>query len=162
MPVGNVPSLDGSCGCKANTVGQGALQFPDKNANVVKTLTSTRFLDGPWGLTINEEKDFAQVFVANVLSCKVTRADIRICERDIHDPIKVPRKTQIESGYPRGCAGTASVAGLAGLAYDKEKDIPCVPSTEDNGIYAVRDAGFTKKDKGTGKVVVQLSISERS
>jgi hypothetical protein len=155
--VGNVPSTDNSGTCTSTTVGQGNLQFLDKNATVVLSLSNAELLDGPWGLAINDEGDFAQIFVANVLSGTVTRLDLSINRKNKHNPIVVLSTTQIASGYTHGCAGSAFVAGPAGLAYNKEKDILFVSSTQENVIYAVKNAGSTKKDKGAGTIVVQDS-----
>jgi len=132
--VGNVPSTNGSGVCTSTTVGAGSLQFLDKNANVVLTLTSAQFLDGPWGLVINEVGNSAQVFVANVLSGTVTRLDLTIDASNVTKPIEVISETQIASGYTFGSAGAAFVAGPSGLAYDSTRDVLYVSSTQDQAI----------------------------
>jgi hypothetical protein len=153
--VGNVPSLDGSGVCQTGTVGPGVLQFLDKNANVVLTLTNAQLLNGPWGLAIRENAKSTQIFVANVLSGTVTRLNLSIGRSNSSNPIRVISTTQIASGYTHGCAGTSFVAGPAGLAYDKKKDVLYVSSTQDNAIYAVKKASSTVTDNGTGSIVIK-------
>src|ERR1700758_499397 len=53
--VGNLPSLDGSGMCNAESgpnqnVGQGGLLVINKHGRLVRTLASLRFLNGPWDL----------------------------------------------------------------------------------------------------------------
>src|ERR1700688_4846760 len=62
--VGNLPSLDGSGSCVAESgpnqnVGQGGLLIIDKNGNLVTTLTDANLLNGPWDLTLVDEGDRA-------------------------------------------------------------------------------------------------------
>ena len=42
-----------------------------------------------------------------------------------------------------------------GLVYDPYKDILYVASTQDNAVYAVRDAGDRKHDGGVGTIIYQ-------
>ena len=158
--VGNVPSTDLSGVCAADTVGQGSLIILDRHGKVVKTLTSTQFLDGPWDLTVHDEGDEAQVFVSNALSGTVTRIDLKFREKEENedgkgaDRIVVKSETQIGSGYTHRCDPAAFVLGPTGLALDAKRDILYVASTGDNSIFAIQDASDTHLDKGTGKLVV--------
>ena len=72
--VGNVPTSDGTF----DTINRGSLLILDSNGNVVETLSSRRFLDGPWDLAINDQGNHAQVFVSNVLNGTITRIDLRV------------------------------------------------------------------------------------
>ncbi len=154
--VGNVPSPKGACsGVTEKGVGQGSLLVLDRNGDLVKTLTSKAFLDGPWYLTINDNGSTAQVFVSDVLSGTVTRIDLQVVsEGSGKDSVDVLKETQIASGYNHQCNSAALVVGPTGLAYDKSKDILYVASTGDNKIFAVANAGKTTKDLGTGTVIV--------
>lgn len=143
--VGNLPNNNG-------TIGQGSLQILDANGNVVKTLTDSKLLDGPWDLTINDLGGFAQVFVSNVLSGTVTRIDLLTPRGQTP---KVLDMTQIASGYAFGPNTNALVVGPTGLAYDPTTGVLYVASTDDNAIFAVPDAGFTFRDRGTGTAIVQ-------
>jgi hypothetical protein len=159
--VGNVPSTDGSGQCIAESgptanVGQGSLIILDRHGKVVKTLTSDKFLDGPWDLTINDEGDSAQVYVSNALSGTVTRIDLKIREEG-PDRIVVQKETQIGSGYAHRCDPAAFVLGPTGLALDERKDTLYVASTADNAIFAIHDARDTYLDQGTGKLLVSDS-----
>jgi hypothetical protein len=145
--VGNVPTTDGSF----KTIGQGSLTILDKNGHVVVHLTDNTLLDGPWDLTVHDEGDTAQVFVANVLSGTVTRIDLKIPEGG--KPV-VESMTQIASGYTVMPNMGAVVLGPTGLAYDAARDILYVASTGDNKIFAVSDAK-TRTGGGTGRVVFQ-------
>jgi hypothetical protein len=144
--VGNVPTTDG----KFDTIGQGSLLILDSNGHLVKTLADKNLLDGPWDLTINDEGDEAQVFVSNVLNGTVTRIDLRIPRTGA--PV-VESMTRIASGYKHEAHDEALVVGPTGLAYDAEHDILYVASTDDNAIYAIHDAGKTKKDRGKGTLI---------
>jgi hypothetical protein len=146
--VGNVPTTDGSF----NTIGQGSLSIIDKNGHVVANLTDNTLLDGPWDLTVHDEGDRAQVFVANVLSGSVTRIDLKIPE---HGKPVVESLTQIASGYTVMPNMAAVVLGPTGLAYDASHDILYVASTGDNKIFAIAHAKTRAGDGGTGRVVIQ-------
>jgi sugar lactone lactonase YvrE len=102
-------------------------------------------------LTINDQGEHAQVFVSNVLSGTVTRLDLRIPYQG--NKVIVEGMTQIASGYSIACNAAAVVVGPTGLAYDEDKDILYVASTNDNAVYAVPYAGKTHHDRGTGRVI---------
>lgn len=146
--VGNLPTTDGTC----NTIGPTSLLVINRNGSQVMTLSDPKLLDGPWDLTINDQGQFAQVFVSNVLSGTVTRIDLRVPLRG--NPV-VQGMTQIASGYGHACNAAAVVVGPTGLAYDAAKDILYVASTSDNEIFAVPHARKTRSDQGTGRLVYQ-------
>ena len=149
--VGSLPTTDGTC----NTIGQTSLLVIDRNGSEVMTLSDPKLLDGPWDLTINDQGQFAQVFVSNVLSGTVTRIDLRVLQ---HGKPVVQGMTQIASGYGHACNSAAVVVGPTGLAYDAAKDILYVASTSDNEIFAVPHARKTKRDEGTGALVYQDNV----
>jgi hypothetical protein len=144
--VGNIP------GSNNLPTGMGSLQIIDSKGNLVTTLTDSALLDGPWDLTINDHGDTAQVFVSNVLSGTVTRIDLAI--PDGHNPI-VESETQIASGYAHRTDPNLLALGPTGLAFDAKSDTLYVASTLDNEIFAIPNAATTRRDHGTGKVVVQ-------
>jgi hypothetical protein len=150
--AGSVPTTDGTCA----TITPGSLLIIDRHGNPVVTLTDNTLLDGPWDLTIHDGRDRAKVFVSNVLSGTVTRLDLEIS----HDgsSIVVESETQIASGYGTACNAAAVVVGPTGLAYDADRDLLYVASTDDNAIFAVRDAGRARNDKGRGRLVYQDQI----
>src|SRR5262249_21139840 len=90
--VGNVPTSAGTFG----TIGQGSLQILDGDGNVVQTLVSEKYLDGPWDLAINDQGNHVQVFVSNVLSGTITRIDLSISATGV---LTVTDMVQIASGY---------------------------------------------------------------
>jgi uncharacterized protein (TIGR03118 family) len=144
--VGNVPT-------DANGVAQqGSLLILDGNGHVVKTLTDSALLDGPWDLALNDQGNFAQVFVSNVLSGTVTRIDLLA---PVGGTVKVLEETQVASGYAHRTDPNALVVGPTGLAFDARSDTLYVASTADNAIFAVRNAAITHRDHGTGQAIVQ-------
>lgn len=161
--VGNLPSLDGTGMCVAESgpqqnVGQGGLLVIDKRGNLVKTLADSALLNGPWDLTVKDEGDHAIVFVANALSGTVTRLNLHIfgdADADSDEQVVIEKATQIASGYGQRCDPTAFVVGPTGVALDEEKDILYVSSTVDNAIFAINDANHRTSDGGVGRVVTQ-------
>jgi uncharacterized protein (TIGR03118 family) len=142
--VGNVPT-------DANgVVQQGSLLILDTSGKVVTTLSDSARLDGPWDLALNDQGDFAQVFVSNVLSGTVTRIDLDIPKGGT--PM-VESETQIASGYAHQPNPLALVVGPTGLAFDPRTDTLYVASTADNAIFAIPRAGVTLSDHGTGRMI---------
>jgi uncharacterized protein (TIGR03118 family) len=145
--VGSVPSTDGT----SNTVGQGSLLIIDRNGHLVKTVTDSDLLNGPWDMTIQDNGSTAEVFVSNVLSGTVTRLNLRI-PAGAKAPIIVS-ETQIGSGYAHTGDPVAFELGPTGLAFDNQTDTLYVASTDDNAIYAIRNAATTTGDGGRGRLV---------
>jgi uncharacterized protein (TIGR03118 family) len=144
--VGSAPNVNG-------TETAGSLLILDANGHVVSQISNAKLLDGPWDLTINDQDDHAEVFVSNVLSGTVTRIDLRVPDGTGRTP-SVISMTQIASGYTHRPDPNALVVGPTGLAYDSKTDTLYVASTGDNEIFAIRDASDTRRDNGTGRVVV--------
>ncbi len=156
--VGSLPSPSGTCtqsGDQELGVEQGSLLILDRNGFQSADLTSSKLLDGPWDLTINDQGEFAQVFVSNALSGTVTRLDLKIPNSGAG--VIVQRATQIASGYAHRCDPAALVVGPTGVAFDVVHNILYVASTADNTIYAVSNAGSRTTDAGTGTIVFQDS-----
>ena len=149
--VGNVPATYDSKG-NLVSIGQGSLRILDRNGKVVETLSDSKFLDGPWDLTINDHGQNAQVFVSNVLNGVVTRIDLKIPEHG--NPI-VGGFTQIASGYLTRTDPAALVVGPTGLAFDAAHNLLYVASTGDNAIFAVAHAADRTSDAQMGHLVYQ-------
>jgi hypothetical protein len=65
------------------------------------------------------------------------------------------RSVEIASGYTHRGDPAAFEIGPTGLVYVAKTNTLYVASTGDNAIYAVRGAGTTKKNLGTGRVIYQ-------
>jgi hypothetical protein len=153
--VGNVPSVNGAGTCtqigdEETGVEQGSLIILDRHGRIVKTLTSEKFLNGPWDLTIRDNGDTAAVFVSNVLSGTVTRLDLAVDD----DDVSVIGKAQIASGYLHRCDANAFVIGPTGLALQPHSDTLYIASTGDNTIFEVKNASTRSSDAGQGTVFV--------
>jgi hypothetical protein len=140
--VGNVPVKNG-------TPGQGSLQIFDHNGKLVTALNDSSLLDSPWDLSVNDKGSQAQIFVSNVLSGAVTRLDVSVSTTQV----TVTDKFQIASGYGRAPNASAVVVGPTGLAYDPERDVLYLASTDDNKTFAVANAGGRTSSAGQGSVV---------
>lgn len=147
--VGNVPTTT------TGGVEIGALILLDCMGNEIEVLSDSSLLAGPWDLTIHDEGDQAQVFVANVLSGTVTRVDLQIPLSGL--PI-VAAETQIASGYSHRTDPSALVVGPTGLAYDVKGDVLYVASTGDNEIFAIPNAKGRLTDAGMGTLTYQDSV----
>jgi len=143
--VGNVPTTDGTIA----TISNGALQVVDRNGNLLEPLVDSTFLDSPWDLTIDDEGDFAHVFVSNVLSGTVSRLDITVGSANI----TVVNKVQIAKNYGHQPNLAALVLGPTGLAYDRQTDVLYVASTDDNEIFAIPNAAHATGAISKGTVV---------
>jgi hypothetical protein len=130
--VGNVPTTDGTFG----TIGAGALQVIDHHGHLLQTLTDAKFLDGPWDLALDDQGDKAHIFISNVLSGTVSRFDVTVGAKGLTGI----SKTLIATGYSHEPNSSALVTGPTGLAFDADKDILYVASTQDNAIYAIEHA----------------------
>jgi len=143
--VGNVPTTDGTFA----TIGPGALQVIDRNGNWLQTWTDPQFLDGPWDLALNDQGDFAQIFVSNVLNGTVARLDVAVTARGL----VLLKKTTIARGYTVEPSTAAVVLGPTGLAFDPVSDTLYVASTADNAIYAIPGAAFATRAVYRGQLV---------
>jgi hypothetical protein len=149
--VGNTPAtLDNG---NLLPTSDGSLVILDRSGNKVATLSDPKLLNGPWGLTINDQGSHAQVFVSDVFTGTVTRIDLKIPRSGTK--IVVQDMIQIGSGYTHQYDPAVFFVGPTGLAYDPAKRVLYVVSTDDNSVFAVRNAGRTRVDRGTGRLVYQ-------
>lgn len=148
--VGSTPGVVQN-GATTN-VTDGGLIILDSKGNEVRELTASALLQGPWDLTINNvDANHAQVFVSNVLSGTVTRINLTIPNGGTP---QVESETQIASGFKHETNSAAVVVGPTGLAFDARTNTLYVASTDDNAIFAIRDAAFAQTDQGTGQAVI--------
>lgn len=145
--VGNVPSSDGT----SATVGQGSLIVLDRFGKQVADFQDPTLLDGPWDLAVVDGGATAKVFVSNVLTGTVTRLNLKVSAKS--DAVSIVSKTQIASGYAHGPNTAAFELGPTGLAYSPATNTLFVASTQDNGVYAIKQAGTRSTDAGTGALI---------
>jgi len=146
--VGNFPSIDGTLG----TATAGSILVIDKSGNLVSTYTDSS-VQGPWDSALFDEGGRALYFVANGLNGTIVRYDLDV------DPsgVEFRHPTVIASGYLHNADPVTFVDAPTGLVYDHRKDVLYVASSQDNAVYAVRDAGDRKHDGGVGKLIYQDS-----
>jgi hypothetical protein len=148
--VGSLPATYDSMG-NLTEIKQGSLLILDKNGHVVKTLTNSTLLDGPWDLAVNDQGETAQIFVSSVLNGTVSRIDLFLPPSGAAP--KVVDETLIGSGYLHRTDPAALVVGPTGLAFDKESGTLFVASTGDNAIYAIHDALDVFNRHGKGQLI---------
>jgi hypothetical protein len=148
--VGSVPATY-NANNNVVSVGQGSLLILDRYGHEVGSIANSKFLDGPWDLTINDQGASAQIFVSNVLSGTVTRLDLSISPFSTR-PFFLSM-TQIASGFAHRPDPAALVVGPTGLAFDPVRDVLYVASTADNAIFAIPNAAVTGLDAGRGTLV---------
>jgi len=144
--AGNFPSTDGSLG----TAMAGSILVIDKNTNVISTYTDSS-VQGPWDSTLFDEGGRALYFVANALNGTIVRYDLDVDSSGV----TFEHPTVIASGYQHDADMVTFVDAPTGLVYDPSKDVLYVASSEDNAVYAVRDAGDRKHDGGVGTLIYQ-------
>ena len=110
--VGNLPSTDGS----AATAKAGSLLILNDQGQLVFTLTSKKYIDGPWDMTVVDHGATATLFVSNVLSGTISRIILSVPTSGVG--FHVLSETQIASGYAHRADSAAFVVGPTGLAYD--------------------------------------------
>ena len=142
--VGNVPSTDGTCG----TATPGSLLVIDNTGNQVSTISDSN-INGPWDMTVLDQGNHAVAFVSNVFAGTVLRLNLNVDANGV----TVVNETVIASGYQQRCDPVAFVVGPTGLVYDRNRDVLFVASTEDNAVFAVRDAATRNNSGGTGTVI---------
>jgi DNA-binding beta-propeller fold protein YncE len=147
--VGYVPSTDGT----SATAQPGGIVVLSSSGKVLVNPTDPKLLDGPWDMTIADSGRTAKVFIANVLSGTVSRFDIKITASGPQST----RAVQIASGYIHRGDPAAFEIGPTGLVFNAKSNTLYVASTGNNAIYAIRGAGTTKADRGTGRIVYQDS-----
>jgi DNA-binding beta-propeller fold protein YncE len=147
--VGNVPAANGT----AATVQPGSLIILNRFGQQVAELSNQTFLNGPWGMTINDQGDRAQVFISNVLSGTVTRLNLEISG----GKVQIKSAVQIASGYTTQASPATLELGPSGLAYNPKTHVLYVASTADNAIYAIPNADALTHDVGLGVLVTDDS-----
>ena len=147
--VGNFPSTDGTCPNSS----AGSILVLDKSGNLVSTISGP-WINGPWDSTLYDQGSSAKFFVANGLTGTVVRLDLAVSASSV----TVQRITQIASDYAHSCDPVTFVDAPTGLVYDPTKDVLYVASTLDNDIFAVADAGDTKRDHGRGELVYEDKV----
>jgi hypothetical protein len=140
--VASFPTKDGT----SATAQPGSLMALDANANVVWTYTSSTLIDGPWDFTVNDQGDFVQVFVSNVLNGNISRLDLEVTSGHV----TVEDGLIISSGYGHRGDPAALEVGPTGLAYDQNRDILYVSASFENAIFAVPNAGHIVANGGKG------------
>jgi hypothetical protein len=143
--AGSVLTTDGT----SATAKSGGLYVLDTRGHIVTNLGMNELVNGPWGLAINDQGSFAQLFVSNVFDGTITRLDVTFD----HGGVSVQDAMTIGSGYGFGPDTAAVVVGPAGLAYDPFRDTLYVASEMDDTIFALHGAGKTRSNLGTGTVV---------
>jgi sugar lactone lactonase YvrE len=89
--------------------------------------------------------------ISDVLSGTVSRFNIKVTASGPQSQ----RSVQIASGYIHRGDPAAFEIGPTGLVFDARSNTLYVASTGDNAIYAIRGAGTTRVDRGTGRIVYQ-------
>ncbi|MGA7919225.1 MAG: hypothetical protein WCA38_06090, partial [Candidatus Acidiferrales bacterium] len=67
--------------------------------------------------------------------------------------VTVAHSTQIASGYMHQCDPVTFVDAPTGLVYDPIRNVLYVASTDDNAVFVVPDAGDSRSDHGTGRII---------
>jgi hypothetical protein len=145
--AGSVLTTDGM----SDTAASGGLLVIDSKGHLLTTLGTSALIDGPWGLAIHDLGSTAQLFVSNVFNGTITRLTVAIGPTSI----TVKNQLTIASGYGFGPDSGAVVVGPAGLAYDAAHDTLFVASEKDDEIFALKGAGKTQTNLGTGTPVYQ-------
>jgi hypothetical protein len=154
--VGQVPNSDGTA---TGAPTAGSLLFLDKNAKVVPPPYANANLDGPWDLAIDDDFDHAKIFVSSVLNGTVVRLDVSVGSSSV----TVNSITVIANGYSFSPPPATPVFALGptGLAYDDERDVLYVASTQDNKIFKIPQAGARTTPVSQGILVYEDSTHLR-
>jgi hypothetical protein len=149
--VGALPSTDGT----SATAGEGSLLVLDGNGKLVATFASSLLLNGPWDLTINDQGNKAQIFVANVETGTVARFGVAFTA---NNQLKLLQTTQVAAGYTHRGDPTAFEVGPTGLAFDAKSGTLYVASTADNAVFSVKNAGKIQNGQAPGQVIYRDSV----
>lgn len=145
--VANFPTKDGT----SATAQAGSLMGLDYNGNVVWTYSNSTLVNGPWDFTVNDQGEFAQIFISNVLSGTISRLDLDVTPTHV----TVANSLQISSGYGHRGDPAALEVGPTGLAYDARRDVLYVSGSFENAVFAVPNAGHITADGGMGYRIYQ-------
>jgi len=149
--AGNLPTADGT----SATMQAGSLPILDGNGNLLGSYVNTNFINGPWGMAIQDNGTVAHVFVSNVLNGTITRFDLAFPGGST---VVIDKAVQIGSGFSHRLDPAALVLGPSGLTFDSVHDILYVASSSDNAVYALSGVRTAKSSLGTGQVVFQDNV----
>ncbi len=148
--VGNLPTTDGT----SATVGAGSLTILDRNGNPIWSFANPTFINGPWGMAIQDFGGAARVYVSNVLNGTITRLNLLFS--DDGESVYLQSAITIATGYNHRLDPAALVLGPSGLYLDADQDTLYVASSADNAVYAIPGVGWlTEAGAGTGTVIYQ-------
>jgi len=154
--VGSLPTTDGT----SATAQAGCLIVLNAWGRPVETF-SGGLINGPWDMTAAEGKDWAALFVTNVLNGTIVASPdtvnkgtvVRInLEIEKGEKPKVTSSTVIGSGFQERTDPAALVIGPTGVGLD-EKGTLFVADTLSNRIAAIPNALNRMNTAGTGKTV---------
>lgn len=148
--MGNFPSTDGTCA----TTNAGSILVVRPSGQLVRSITNSVAINGPWDSTVLDQGSHVKLFVANGLSGTVSRINLTVGPSGPY----FERATQIASGYTHQCDPVTFVDAPTGLVYSAEDDRLYVASTADNKIYVVGNAADRTRDQGTGSVVYEDNV----
>jgi hypothetical protein len=147
--VGNGPTADGT----SATASAGSLLVIDNRGNLIQTITDAN-IQYPWDMALVDLGNHATAFVSNALNGTVARLEFSVGSAGL----TLQNSTVIGSGYMHRGDPAALFVAPTGLVYDAYRDVLYVASTEDNEVFALRDAGSRKSAAGTGSVIYQDSV----
>lgn len=145
--VGSLPTIDGT----SATARSGALLIFDGNGNPIGQYANS-YIDGPWGMTIDDGGIAAHIFVSNVLNGTITRLDVALPAGAA--PV-IRKATQIGSGFNHRPDPAALEVGPSGLAFDAKNDVLYVASSSDNAVYSLTGVLTATTSLGSGQLVYQ-------
>lgn len=147
--VGNAPTVDGT----AATASAGSLLVIDAQGHLIQAITDAN-IQYPWDMALVDLGDHAIAFVSNALNGTVSRLKFQVGDTGL----TLKESRVIASGYMHRADPAALFVAPTGLVYNRHRDILFVASSEDNAVFAVRDAGDRTRDGGTGSVIYQDSL----
>lgn len=147
--VGNFPTADGTFA----TAQPGSLLVINNQGKLVQSITSPK-IQGPWDMTLIDRGDDAIAFVSSALDGTVSRLDFEVSATGL---TLMSAKT-IASGYMHRGDPVALVVAPTGLVYEKRHDVLYVASTEDNAVFAIRNAEDRRHGDGPGQIVYQDNV----
>jgi len=147
--AGSLPTFDGT----PATVSPGSLLVLDGDGNLIGQYAST-YIDGPWGMAIDDLGNVAHMFVSNVLNGTITRLDVALPAGAL--PV-IHKATQVGSGFNHRPDPAVLELGPSGLAYEAKNDALYVASSADNAVYALTGALTASASLGSGQLVYQDS-----
>jgi hypothetical protein len=142
--VANLPTLDGT----AATARPGSLLVINNSGKLIQNFTSPE-IQGPWDAAVVDGGNVAAVFVANALNGTVSRLDFTVSSSGLN---LFSAKT-IASGYMHQPDPAALFDAPTGLVYDLGRDTLFVASSDDNEVFAVRNALERNDGDGPGTVI---------